>query len=201
MNTWSSKHLRALSIILLLGACDVIDSENGLLANLTPPEDVALPPVPLTQAMMMHGKVTLLPPRGYCIDPNSLTQSFALMARCDKLGAGHQGSGVPVGVLSVSLARSAKDTAIPTAQEIATAAGLTEPKNVRQGNNTAVFKTTGNAPLTDLSSAHWRSITQLNGFTISAALYGPKGRRAVSPEGVSILTDMIKRTTSKTNAS
>lgn len=201
MTTWSCKPAAALGIVFMLSACEGIDSDDGLLAGLTPPKDAALPTVPLTQASMMRGNVTLVPPRGYCIDADSLTQSFALMARCDALGAATGGAGAPAGILTVSLSRSAKDAILPTAQDIATATGLTNPQDVQQADASVVFKTTGTAPSPDLSPQHWRSVAQVDRYTMGAALFGPKGRRAVSGEGVGVLQDLIKRTTEKTNAS
>ena len=171
-----------------------------LLAGLAPLEDAALPAVPLTQAMMMRGGVTLVPPSGYCIDPESLSHKFALMARCDNMGAATGGEGAPAGVLTVSLTRNVLNPILPTAQEVATAAGVDPPEDARQSDNGIVFRTKGVAPSPDLSPTHWRSIAKVGKFTMGAALFGPEGRRAVSPEGASLLEEMIKSTTNKTNA-
>jgi hypothetical protein len=199
MNTWNSKPIAALSIIVLLSACDVTDTGTSLLANITPPADAALPAVPLTQALMMRGNVTLVPPNGYCIDAESLSQSFALMARCDTLGAATGGAGAPTGVLTVSLTRSKKNADLPTPQEVTTATGLGTPENTRTKDSSVVFKTTGSAPSPDLSPEHWRSVSKIGNYIMGAALFGPKDRRAVSPEGADLLEEMIKRTMAKTN--
>lgn len=200
MTTWTSKHLIALGLASVLGACEAMDTGTTLLAGLAPPEDAALPAVPLTQAMMMRGGVTLVPPSGYCIDPESLSHNFALMARCDNMGAATGGEGAPAGVLTVSLTRNVLNPILPTAQEVATAAGVGPPEDARQSDNGIVFRTKGVAPSPDLSPTHWRSIAKVGKFTMGAALFGPEGRRAVSPEGASLLEEMIKSTTNKTNA-
>lgn len=201
MTTWTSKPVAALGIVVMLGACDAVEQGGGLLAGLAPPGDTALPPVPLTKAMMMQGKVALVPPRGYCIDPESLTQSFALMARCDALGAAEGGSGAPIGVLTVSFARDREaNSPIPTAQEIVAATGLGTPQSTRSHAGSVVFKTSGPPPVADLSPLHWRSVSRVGGYTMGAALFGPADRRAVSEEGAEFLTEMIRRTTEKTNA-
>jgi hypothetical protein len=200
MNTWNSKPIAALSIIVLLSACDGTDTGTSLLANITPPADAALPAVPLTQALMMRGNVTLVPPNGYCIDAESLSQSFALMARCDTLGAATGGAGAPTGVLTVSLTRSKKNADLPTPQEVTTATSLGTPENTRGNDSSVVFKTTGSAPSPDLSPEHWRSVSKIGNYIMGAALFGPKDRRAVSPEGADLLEEMIKRTMAKTNA-
>lgn len=201
MTIWTSKPLVALGFVSLLGACDAVDTDGGLLAGLTPPEDAALPAVPLTRAMMMRGNVTLVPPSGYCIDPESLSQSFALMARCDNMGAAAGGEGAPAGVLSVSLARNVLNPTLPTAQEVAIAATVTPPEDTREIENSVIFRTKGAAPSAELSPTHWRSISKIGKYTMAASLFGPEGRRAVSSEGADVLADMIKRTTAKTNAS
>jgi hypothetical protein len=201
MITWTSNPLAALGILAVLGACDAVDTDSPLLAGLKPPQDAALPPVPLVQADMMNGKVTLMPPAGYCIDPESLSQSFALMARCDTMGAATGGSGAAAGVLTVSVSRRAQGTPLPTAQDVTEAAGLGAAQSTRRGEASVIFKTTGTAPAPDLSPQHWRALAQVEGFILGAALYGPEGLRAVSDEGADILEDMIKRTLAKTAAS
>jgi hypothetical protein len=199
MTIWTSKPLVALGFASTLGACDAVDQGNTLLAGLAPPEDAALPAVPLTQALMMRGKVTLVPPTGYCIDPESLSQSFALMARCDNLGAATGGEGAPAGVLTVSLTGNGLSTTTPTAQDVATAAGVSAPEDARLTDASVVFRTKGTAPSPDLSPTHWRSVSKIGRFTMGASLFGPEGRRAITSEGASVLEEMIKRTTDKTN--
>ena len=199
MTTWTSKPLIALGIATMLGACDAVDQGSTLLAGLAPPEDAALPAVPLTQALMMRGKITLVPPKGYCIDPETLSQSFALMARCDNMGAATGGEGSPAGLLTVSLARNGLSPAIPTAEAVATAAGVSAPEKARQTDTSVVFRTKGTAPSPDLSPTHWRSVSKIGRFTMGASLFGPEGRRAVTDEGATVLEEMIKRTTDKTN--
>lgn len=200
MTTWTSKLLIALGLASVLGGCEAMDTGTTLLAGLAPPEDAALPAVPLTQAMMMRGGVTLVPPAGYCIDPESLSQNFALMARCDNMGAATGGEGAPAGVLTVSLTRDLLNPVLPTAQEVATAAGVGAPEDARESDTSIVFRAKGVAPSPDLSPTHWRSIAKVGKFTMGAALFGPEGRRAVSAEGASLLEEMISRTTNKTTA-
>lgn len=200
MNIWSYKPLAALGMTIMLGACDAMDTGGGLLARLAPPEDAALPAVPLTQASMLRGSITLVPPHGYCIDAESLTQSFALMARCDVLGASEGGTGAPAGILTVSLSRNVLNAPLPTVPEIAAALNLSEPQKVITGNDSIIFRSSGTPPSSNLTSDHWRSVTQIDRFTMGAALFGTAGRRAVSDEGAQVLQDMIKRTSVKTNA-
>ncbi|MEP2919814.1 MAG: hypothetical protein ABJP06_03735 [Sulfitobacter sp.] len=201
MTIWSSKKATALGLVSLLGACDgPLETSSGFLSALSPAQDAALPPVPLTQASMMRGQIALVPPGGYCIDPESLTQSFALMGRCDSLGAATGGSGAPVGVLTVSIARNAKDTPLPDAAQIAEAANVTTPQDTRKTSDSIIFKTAGTPPGPELSSLHWRAVAMIDNFIIGAALFGPEGQRAVSSEGASVLAQMLERTAAKTSA-
>ncbi len=200
MTTWISRSLLVLGLLWSLGACDEIDPDGTLRAGLTPPSDAALPAVPLRQAQMMRGVVTLVPPDGYCIDPVSLSQSFALMARCDALNAATGGSGAPRGVMTVSFARTNGDAALPSAAQVATFARLAPPQQLRQSARSIIFRTSGAAPSADLSMTHWRSVTQLGPVMMGAALFGPEGRRAISEEGADMLQEMITRTASKSAA-
>jgi hypothetical protein len=199
MITWISKSALALGIATMLGACDGTGAQGGFLAGLAPPQEAALPPVPLTQARMMQGSIALVPPSGFCIDPESLSQSFAIMARCDILGAPTGGTGAPAGVLTVSFVRGDAQAVLPTAQVLAGMIGVTEPTNIRRASMSVIFQTTGDAPSDDLSPTHWRSVTLLGPYMMGAALFGPEGRRAVSGEGAGVLSDMIRRTIEKTN--
>ena len=200
MTTWTCKPLAALSLLCVLSACDDVTGGDGLLTSLTPPEDAALPAVPLTQALMMRGSMTLVPPNGYCIDPESLTQSFALMARCDALGSSNDSGNAPVGVMTVSLARNALSPALPSAQELAAASSLGTPTDARQSEQSVVFQTTGTPPSSDFSPTHWRSVSKVGRITMGAALFGPTGQRAVSAAGADLLEEMISRTTAQTSA-
>lgn len=202
MTTWISKKVSFLGLVGLLGACDSpLETSGGLLSALKPPQDAALPAVPLTQAMMMRGQVTLVPPGGYCIDPDSLTQSFALMGRCDLLGAAAGSSAAPAGVLTVSIARGAKDTPLPSAAQVAEAANVSTPQDTRETDDRVIFKTAGTPPSADLASSHWRGVAKIDRFIIGAALFGPEGQRAVSGEGATVLEQMLERTMAETNAS
>lgn len=198
MIIWICRGAAALSLVGLLGACDALDPDGTLSEALASPADAA---APLKQARMMQGKVTLVPPGGYCIDPDSLSQSFALMARCDALGAAAGGSGAPIGVMTVSFARTVNNAPAPTAQEFAAAAGLDAPASTHTSASGVIFKTRSAPPADDLSPDHWRGVSKIGDFTMSAALFGPEGRRAVSDEGADFLGEMMQRTIDKTNAS
>ena len=192
MTTWSFKRCVAIIALVTLAACD----EGGdVLAGLNPPTGTK---APLTQALMMRGAVTLVPPQGFCIDPKTLNQSFALMARCDVMGADTGSAGAPLGLVTISFARVAPDTTLPSATDITAAAGLGAPQSLRRRDDQVIFRTNGPPPSTDLDTHHWRAVARVGAFLMGAALFGPEGRRAVSSEGAEVLEDLIRRTTAKT---
>jgi hypothetical protein len=148
---------------------------------------------PLSQARMAGGAVTLVAPSGFCIDSGSLEARFALMARCDALGANAAAAGAPLGLITVSLVPSAPGTALPTPQDSARAADLSGIGNVTQDGTTTLFRARGAAPNAALAPVHWRGIARLGSFAMGAALYGEPEGRAVSEEGAEILAEMIRR--------
>lgn len=196
MNIWTSRPLAALGLLVLLAACE--ETSNGdRSTSIAPQGNAAGAPVPLTRADMMRGGVTLVPPEGFCIDPESLTQSFALMARCDALGAPTGGAGAPLGVLTVSFTRSPVDEALPDAADIATAANVAPPRDVKTTETSVIFQTEGDAPSEGLAASHWRAVAKFDRFIMGAALFGPENRRAVSSEGAEVLRQMITRSAAK----
>ena len=64
------------------------------------------PIVPLLNAQMASGTGTRVPPSGYCIEPSSLTPKFAAIARYDLLEAKNSALDKPIGLLTVSVAKS-----------------------------------------------------------------------------------------------
>lgn len=188
MTTWSFKRCIAITALVALAACD----ESGGLSASTKAK------APLTQALMMRGAVTLVPPQGFCIDPKTLNQSFALLARCDVMGADTGSAGAPLGVVTISFTRISPDTSLPSATDITTAAGLGAPQSLRRREDQVIFRTTGTPPSADLDTHHWRAVARVGAFLMGATLFGPEGRRAVSVEGVDVLEDLIRRTKAKT---
>ncbi|QUJ76370.1 hypothetical protein KDD17_15990 [Sulfitobacter albidus] len=121
MTTWISR-VAALVLCGALAGCDALPDASGVLSGIAGDQAP-----PLTQAKMMRGAVTLVPPTGFCIDPKTLNESFALMARCDTLGATTGSRGAPLGLMSVSFTRTGADAPLPTPQDIASATGTSAP--------------------------------------------------------------------------
>lgn len=196
MTTWISRSILALGAAFALSACDIADGGNGFLTGLVPGDFTPDTP-PLTQALMMEGHVTLATPNGFCIDRGTLAQSFALIARCDALGAAKDANGAPLGVMTVSFIES--DT-LPTPDQITAAAGLGAPEAARPHKGGAVFRSTGTPPAPALDPHHWRAVTRIGPYVMAAAIYGPPGTPATSGEGAAILQELIRLTTLKSQS-
>ena len=187
MTTWSFKRGVAVLALLALSACE---EGSDPFAGLSKAQ--------LTQARMMQGAVTLVPPQGFCIDPKTLNQSFALMARCDVMGADTGSAGAPLGVMTVSFTKAASGAALPSATDITAAGSFGEPESLRRRDDRVIFRTTGVPPSSDLDSRHWRAVARVGTYLMGAALFGPEGQRAVTGEGAEVLEDLIRRTAAKT---
>jgi hypothetical protein len=144
---------------------------------------------PLTQAQMMRGAVTLVPPSGYCIDPSSLKQNFALMARCDTLGGKNGALDAPLGVMTISLAAA---TGAPlTLTSVAKAADGTTLGERFDGKGIQMARAKTSAPAIGLSQTHWRAVTKINLTNLSVALFAPSESPALGSEGRSMIRSMI----------
>lgn len=192
MSTWNCKAAAAGALLLVLGACE--DGQGkGLLEGLGAVggkgADIALP-----RSQMANGAVTLVPPQGYCIDRRSLKQRFALLARCDTLGAPWSAGGAPLGFITVSVTPADTDAALPTAQDTQDAAKLSRIEAQSTSADTLTFRAEGVPPVKDAAVTHWRGKARVGQHLIGVALYGPEGGRAVSAEGREIVLDLIRRT-------
>ena len=190
MITWISKRAGLVGLCLGLSACNGVDTA-GFIGGLIPGGKVEN--VALSQTLMANGAFTLVPPDGFCIDKSSLRQQFALMARCDTLGAASLAGGAPAGLITVSVAALAPEAPLATAQEIAAASKLSSFDAQEGGSDTLTFRAEGTPPTQDLDVMHWRAVARVNDQMLGIALYGPKDARAVSEEGREILNSLIRR--------
>lgn len=186
MTIWTCKTTLAVAACIALTACDALPVLDGLSA----PKDA----VALSQSAMANGAFTLVAPQGFCIDKTSLKQRFALMARCDTLGAPSAAAAAPLGILTVSVTPNATSGALPTPDETADAAKLARVTAVTSEANAVTFRAEGSPPSAGLGVAHWRGTARIGGHLIGIALYGPKDGRAISSEGRETINDMIRRT-------
>lgn len=192
MTIWTFKTTAAALGLLTLSACgDVVDLP--VLGGLTQPNDAPVTPVALSQTLMANKAFTLVPPNGFCIDQSSLTQRFALMARCDTLGVTDGAGGAAVGIITVSVTSESRTDGLPTPQQTADALKLARITDVTQKNDKITFRAEGTPPVADVDVRHWRGSFAAGGKLVALGLFGPKDGRAVSAEGREILDDLITR--------
>ncbi len=186
MNTGIFKAI-ALCIAIALAGCGDVEG----LGFLQPPEDGAPVSVkPFTQVEMVQGGVTLVPPAGFCVDPVSVTQTFALLARCDVLGGRNGALDAPLGIMTVSFAKAPNRDALSSATLASSQTSGTVVKQETLAGRTMV-QLRGTAPAERFSDVHWRTVDQINGFDVSVALYAPKGSPALSTRGPAIMARVL----------
>jgi hypothetical protein len=191
MNTWTCKSIATGFALTVLAASDggqASDLIGGLGSLNAKPNAEAL-----AQAPMAFGAVTLVPPKGYCIDGESLKPRFALMARCDRLGA-ENGSGAPVGVITISVTPTRGADSVPTPAQTADALALTNISASTSNDSSVVFRAEGPSFSPGMSKSHWRGSAVVKNQMLGLALYGPPNGNAVSAEGRTLLSELIKRT-------
>ncbi len=192
MTTWTCKGPIAALALLILSACEG-GQGAALFEGLSVPTIKGQQAKPLSQAKLADGAVTLVAPRGFCIDSNSVKKQFALMARCDVLGVPQAAGDAPLGFITVSVLPSAPGAAIPAMQDLASANGLSNASDPKTSDGTLVFRGEGPAPIDGVGTKHWRGATHIGGQLIAVTLYGPEGGRATSGEGRSIVSAVMSR--------
>ena len=185
MTTWTSKGPFAGLALLALTACEEGQGTNAAGA-------------PLTAARMMNGAVTLVAPPGFCIDRSSLRASFALMARCDTLGAPQAAGDAPLGILTASFVAASPQSPLPTQGDLLATPSVTRVLEARSSDDQLVIHATVPAPSDSLSQIHWRGAARIDGHVAAVALYGPDKGRAVGQEGRAIVTRLIDGTRAQT---
>lgn len=201
MTIWICKGPFAAVALMLLAACDggqpalLLQRAMDVMPDLPALQQRSV--VPLTQAAMAQGAVVLVPPKGYCIDGATLTPRFAIMARCDVLGAANASSDAPLGLLTVSMS-PATTSALPTVQAISGAAKLAQISAVQQSDYSVTFQASGPPPDQGYGARHWHGATVAGGYALGLSLYGAKDSRALGEDGRDLLIGLIRRTQAKT---
>jgi hypothetical protein len=189
MNTGTCKKaLLGLAAFSMLSACTE-GATFSLLETATLDVAKTKPLVPLIKAQMVSGAVTLVPPSGYCIDPSSLTQAFALMARCYLLGSESGGQDAPIGILTASIAKSRG--APLTAASIAQSSN-SEIVEQLDFDGLDIVRSKTETPPQGLSKNHLRATAQIDGYDLSLALFSPAGSAAQGPRGPLMLQNLVQ---------
>lgn len=188
MTTWTSKGSLAALALTLLGACEggISTAGRGGSSGLDSPGAA-----PLKQARMAGGAVRLVPPQGFCIDRPSLSPTFALLARCDVLGA-ETAANAPNVIITVSISPASANADLPDPAATALAAGLTSVTDQVRTKEETTFRASGPAPAPGLSARHWRGTTLIGEHLLGLALYGPQDGREVGRAGRGLLRTLIR---------
>ncbi|MGJ8626916.1 MAG: hypothetical protein ACSHXB_08155 [Sulfitobacter sp.] len=195
MTTWTFKGPIAALALLTLSACEG-GQGAALFEGLSVPLINGQKAKPLSQIKLASGAVTLVAPRGFCIDSASVQKQFALMARCDVLGVPQAAADAPLAFITVSVLSTDTNNQLPTAQHLAAAKGLSNVTDPKVKDGQLIFRATGPAPIDGVSNTHWRGTSQLGQQIIGVALYGPENGRALSGEGRSIVSTVMSRSQS-----
>lgn len=159
-------------------------------------------PAPLRQAAMANGALTLVAPEGYCIDKRSLKSSFALLARCDTLGAPQGAYGAPLGLITVSLSTAPPNAPPITAQTMEAALSGGKVLDRRETKDAVLLRVQGTAPARKgLSATYWRGTGQVGSHLVGLAMYGAADSGATGPEGGQVLDRLMQRTRTQAAAS
>jgi len=173
MNTWTCKAASCVLLSVSLAGCDTIPMPALSFAPALTGQSQHAGRV-YRSAEMLNGKFLLLPPDGYCIEGNSLTQTFALMADCQVLvGEGAENLDEP-DVLTASFATTI-EVGRPSVETVTDALAPLAVKNAYAEDDVAYVEVTDPNVPEALDPVHWRGIVQHRGTVIGFASYAAKG--------------------------
>ena len=149
----------------------------------------------LAQAELARGDIRLATPQGYCIDSRSLRQRFALIGRCDTLGAEGFFGAWELAIVTVSTAPLDPEDAPVDLAALSAPPGSGEVlRSIDRGGLTLTRLQSGEAGVEGTSDQYWRTGFVLNGHVVSLALYAPDTSGASGDEGARILQDIYLAT-------
>lgn len=193
MNTWTCKKVFA-GLLLLAGTAGC-DEVVGTRAFLAPTGGASAPPP--TEVTLADGDVTVVAPDGYCVDPRSAQDDFALIARCDTLGGRSRLFSAPLALITISVAAGSEIAgaveSLPTEPEIIVG-------QVRTDDFTLV-QISGPAPVPGASDRYWRGVGQVGGHAVGLALYAPKDTPELGNRGADLLVQVLRRSQAASGAS
>lgn len=151
-----------------------------------------------TSVSLAADRVILAAPRGYCVDRRSVRRGrdsgFAVLARCDTLGAGGYYFDDTLAVITATVqARSA--TAAAAAGDFADPAKGRRVVSTRSISGVPVVRLEEQAHSVDgASSKVWRSAFVVNGHAVALALYAEEGSAVLGEDGARLLSELARRT-------
>ena len=152
----------------------------------------------LRQASFANGAVKLTPPRGYCIDPNSLRRGegsgFALIARCDMVGVKGVFAARNLALISVTVS-TRKGATQPDIAALESAVGDAEILERKPDTDPPMIHLRNARPeIAGASTDQWRAAFAVNGRLVALGLYAPENRKLSGASGPSLLRELTRRT-------
>ena len=188
MNTWIFRRFGLIALLLGLAAC----SDEGGFSLLSQGRLFESQPAapPLARANLGGGILTLVPPEGFCVDPSTLQDRFALMARCDALGASDGFSGQPRVLITASLAPPTDDTMM-SAADLRTGDERITSQQERDG--LTLVQLDGTAPIRDMARTYWRAAAKADGVLLGLALYTLEDAEPPGAQAVDLLVEVAEK--------
>ncbi len=198
MSTWTCKRVAfCLCLGLVMAACQ--QASGGFMSSTSgqrfdnPRRNMALP-----SAELVDGALTLAPPPGFCVDKRSLEPSFAIVARCDSLGARRAlPSDVPLGMILVSASLPAE-----RGVDLARALARLQPPGAeilvkRVAGSLALMQLRGATP-EGIDRRHWRALARIGPYLVGLTAFAPPGGELSGQEGGRVLSQLVESSESAT---
>lgn len=128
-------------------------------------------------ARLANGSVIVPAPRGYCIDPATLSRasgdSFAILASCAALGAGPN---FDASLFTVTVSKRQPDLTAPGIRALIAGIKAQGVLSQRERDGIAIVQLArgGDQSISDADPKYWRAVFELNDRLVSLAAYGEK---------------------------
>lgn len=189
MNIWTSKAGYAALTAILIAGCATDGASPALAFGDAGVGGFLAPRAPQEQAEMLGGAITLIPPDGFCVDARSRRSDFAMMARCDVLGAELTSQiAVPLAIMTASVAPISSDTEFQAVVLQDRTQRVLDRYDV-DGMYLTRFSDT--PPDETLSRDFWRGVTRIGDTMVSIGLYSSVNAPALGPYGRVMLEESL----------
>lgn len=160
-----------------------------------------------TQVRLAKGAVTLVAPRGHCIDQATLRQDpdggFALLPRCNLLQGPSLFGRHRAAVITATLGKTSQ-SAPPSTAELARSAAGAQMLSYNDKGLLPLIKLRwpghGAMGVSAASADHWRGAFVIGDQLVVLALYAPEGSPLLGRNGADLLTEMARRSLAASQA-
>ena len=188
MNTWTSKVCAAVLACLTLAACE---DGVGLPGSGADAQNDGV-----RSAALNRGAVMLVAPEGFCIDPDSLRQRFALMARCDTLGA-RGADDAPLALITATTVPTRTQQPL-TSNDLGASSETVLDRADRDG--LTMVRVQGTPPGAGLRDTYWRAAGRVGNQIVALAIYEAQDNAPLGTRAPRLLEQTMRRTQDQTVA-